>query len=80
MRRCIACRESRAQDELIRFTYADGVIKADKDMKNDGRGFYLCHSRACADTAIRCKAFNRVLRCNVDAANIEKALNEAFEN
>ena len=44
MRRCIACRESKPQDELMRFTF-DGVrVTADPGLKNDGRGFYLCRA------------------------------------
>ena len=80
MRRCIACREPRAQDELMRFTHADGRITADKDTRNDGRGFYLCRSKECAELAIKRKAFNRVLRTNVDAKEIERAINEALGN
>lgn len=80
MRRCIACRESKPQDELLRFTFKDGCVEADKDMKNDGRGIYLCRSKDCAETAVKRKAFNRVLRTNVNAENIERAIDEALGN
>lgn len=78
MRRCIACRESKPQDELVRFTCKDGRIEADTDTKSDGRGFYLCPKRECADLAIKRKAFNRVLRMNVDAESIEKAISQVI--
>ena len=80
MRRCIACRESRPQDELLRFTFRDGCIEADIDTKNDGRGFYLCPKSECAELAIKRKAFNRVCRTNVDAESIERAIDEALGN
>ena len=80
MRRCIACRESRPQDELLRFTFRDGCIEADKDAKNDGRGFYLCPNKECAELAIKRKAFNRVCRTNVDAESIERAIEQALGN
>ena len=78
MRRCIACRESKYQDELMRFTFKDGRIEADRDIKNDGRGIYLCQSRECAELALKRKAFNRVCRTNVDAESIERAIEEAL--
>lgn len=78
MRRCIACRESKPQDELIRFIFKDGCIEADKEMKRDGRGIYLCRSRECAEIAKKRKAFNRVLRTNTDAEITERAIDEAL--
>lgn len=80
MRRCIACRESKPQDQLLRFTFRDGCIEADKDIKNEGRGIYLCRNRECADMALKRKAFNRVLRTNADAEKIERAIDEALGN
>ena len=80
MRRCIACRESKPQDELMRFTLKDGRIVSDKETKEDGRGIYLCRSRECLDIAIKRKAFNRVLRRNVDTKSIEEVINDAFDN
>ena len=72
MRRCIACRESRPQDELIRFTLSGSDIKADEGIRADGRGFYLCRSRECLETAIRRKSFNRACRRSADAEVIRK--------
>ena len=80
MRRCIACRESKPQDELMRFTFRDGVLNADGQVPADGRGFYLCRDRECVDNAIRRKAFNRALRRNVDAKEISDVIEEAFNN
>ena len=74
MRRCIACRESKAQDELMRFTLSGNQITADTDERKDGRGVYLCRDKKCIEQALKHKAFNRVLRTNVDAESIEKAI------
>ena len=62
----------------MRFTYVNGCIEADTDMKNDGRGIYLCPNKECADQAIKRRAFNRVLRTNVDAENIERAISQVI--
>ena len=78
MRRCIACRESKPQDELMRFTLTGNQITADTDGRNDGRGIYLCRDKKCIEQALKRKAFNRVLRTNVDAESIEKAISQVF--
>ena len=78
MRRCIACRESKPQDELIRFTFDGSDVIADKDGKRDGRGFYLCYSADCLETAIKRKAFNRACKRNIDAEQIRTVVEEAI--
>ena len=45
MRRCIGCKESYPQQELIRFTFADGELKIDEEKKADGRGSYICRKK-----------------------------------
>ena len=80
MRRCIACRESKPQDELMRFTFDGTKLIADSGSPNDGRGFYLCRDRECIDNAVKNKAFNRALRRNVDAQDITRVIEEALNN
>lgn len=72
MRRCIGCRQSKPQNELIRFTADGTTVIADTEGKNDGRGFYLCKDRECLETAIKRKAFNRILKCNADTEEIAR--------
>ena len=79
MRRCIACRESKPQDELLRFTLIGDVITADTDIKNEGRGIYLCNDNECIENALKRKAFNRACRKNVDAESIESAIGTALD-
>lgn len=79
MRRCIVCRESKPQDELLRFTLRGDAIEADTDTKNDGRGFYLCNDANCIENAIRRKAFNRACKRNVDTKSIESAIEAALD-
>jgi len=80
MRRCIACRESKPQDELMRFTVQNGGLRADGAIPAEGRGFYLCRDRDCIDAAIKRKAFNRALRRSVDADEVARVIDEAFNN
>lgn len=80
MRRCIGCRQSLPQDTLMRFTLRDGEIVADRDQRNDGRGFYLCRDRKCLEKAIKNKAFNRMLRSAVDTEKIMRVTEEALNS
>ena len=78
MRRCIACRESKPQDELIRFTFDGDTLSADVAEKRDGRGFYLCRSNECLETAIKRKAFNRACKRNVEEGYVRKVVGQAL--
>ena len=80
MRRCIACRESKPQDELIRFVLKGQDPVADTDGRAEGRGFYLCRSAECAKTAVKRKAFNRVCKRNVDEKEISSLIEQALES
>ena len=80
MRRCIACRESKPQDELIRFTFDGKEVKADSGSPSGGRGFYLCRSAECMETAVKRRAFNRICRQNIDTEEIRKVIGQALDN
>ncbi len=42
LRRCVACRRSRPQGELLRFYQTDGVWRFDAARQAGGRGSWLC--------------------------------------
>jgi len=73
MRRCIGCRTSYPQEDLIRFTFDGSSVIADEGGKREGRGFYLCRNEECLAAAIKAKAFNRICRTNVDTDSISAA-------
>ncbi len=80
MRRCIACRESKPQDELIRFVLKDDGPAVDKDGRAEGRGFYLCRSAECAQNAIKRKAFNRACRRNVEENKVRELVGHMLDS
>lgn len=46
MRRCVACRASRPQHELLRLCRGeDGTWRADPDRRAGGRGAWVCKDR-----------------------------------
>ena len=76
MRRCIACRESKPQEELIRFVLKGQDPVVDTDGRAEGRGFYLCRSEECIMTAVKRKAFNRVCKRNLDEKEISSLIGQ----
>ena len=80
MRRCIACRESKPQDELIRFVLNGQDPVADISGKAEGRGFYLCRNAECVTLAIKKKAFNRVCKRNLDEKEISRLVGQVLDS
>ena len=80
MRRCIACRVSKPQDELIRFVLKGQDPVLDIDGRAEGRGFYLCRSAECAKTAVKRKAFNRVCKRNLEESEISSLIEQALNS
>ena len=80
MRRCIACRESKPQDELIRFVLNGQDPVIDLSGRAEGRGFYLCRNAECLKTAIKRKAFNRVCKRNLDEKEISRLVGQVLDS
>ena len=80
MRRCIACRVSKPQDELMRFTFDGSKVIADTGAPRDGRGFYLCGNDECIELAVKRRAFNRACKQNIDTEEIRTVIGQALDN
>ena len=62
-RTCLGCRQVKDKAQLIRFVRSPvGEILADLRGRLPGRGTYLCNSRACIETAVSRKQFDRTFR------------------
>ena len=67
-RRCIGCRRSRPQAELLRIT-AQGPGRA-----QTGRGCYLCRTEACAKAALKTGQIKRALKGKVGDPTLARLL------
>ncbi len=80
IRKCIACGEQKLKKELIRVVKNnDNHVFVDFTGKANGRGAYICRSKACFDLAIKKNAFNRALESKIDDS-VFAALKERLED
>lgn len=70
LRMCIACREHKPLQELIRITYNDrtNTPEPDGDIKNTGRGVYVCKDIQCIRKARKKNVLERHLKCESNDA------------
>ena len=62
-RSCLACRETRDRDRLIRFVLSpSGEVVPDLDAKLPGRGAYTCINAACLAAAVKQRQFSRAFK------------------
>ena len=81
-RTCIACRQSKAQDQLVRYVVApDGALLVDYRHRLPGRGAYTCIDLSCLQAAVSKKQFQRSFsgKCGeVSAEDLQTGLQQAL--
>ncbi len=76
-RLCVACREMREKDELVRITKSkDGAISLDITGKLPGRGAYICRSVDCLGRARKTRALERAFASDISDAVYESLAKE----
>ena len=66
MRQCVGCREMKAKKELVSVVRSpEGEISLDFRGKAPGRGAYVCTQTECLKRAIKSKALERGLDCQI---------------
>lgn len=61
MRMCVACREKKDKQDLIRLVKTNEGIVYDPKKKVMGRGFYLCRDLKCYELLTKKKVLNKLL-------------------
>ena len=56
-RMCVACRQMRPKNELLRIVNTVDGVAVDGTGKLNGRGVYLCRCKECVTKAIKSKGF-----------------------
>lgn len=66
MRQCVGCREMKAKKELVRVVRSpEGEISLDFRGKAPGRGAYVCPQAECLRRAIKSRALEWGLDCQI---------------
>ena len=65
-RMCVACRQMKQKNELIRIVKSDNTVTLDISQKLGGRGAYICKSKECIDTAKKRKALSKHFKMAVN--------------
>ena len=68
VRTCIGCRASGGRSSLLRVVAANGVVVADPSATLAGRGAWLHPTVACAENAVKRRAFGRAFRVSTPLA------------
>ena len=72
VRQCVACREKREKSQLVRVVRTpDGAVAVDARGKMAGRGAYLCKEEACLEKAVKSRALQRALECEIPQETLE---------
>ncbi len=80
MRKCTGCGAVKSKKELIRVLRTpEGEIKIDKTGRANGRGAYICDSKACFDKARKTGAIARSLSVSI-SEEIYESLGTEIEN
>ena len=67
VRTCVACREKRPADEMVRLgVFERSLIVTNKKMNSGGRGCYVCPSERCAEKALRKRLLQKALRTEIE--------------
>lgn len=71
-RTCIACRQTRAKQELVRLVRTpERELVIDEKGKLNGRGAYLCRQRSCWEAAMSGDQIGRALKMQFGDAERE---------
>lgn len=71
-RKCVACRQTRQQNEMLRIARINNEYIIDFDQKLDGRGAYVCKDQKCIDLTIKKRLLNKSFKTNLDVQIYEK--------
>lgn len=66
-RMCVACRNRKPKEELVRIANDNGYAKIDNLKKCSGRAVYVCKNEKCVNLFIKSNAVKRLLK--TDSSN-----------
>ena len=71
-RKCVACRENKQQNEMLRIARIKNEYIIDENHNLDGRGAYVCRNPKCFELTIKKRLLNKSFKTNVNAEVYDK--------
>ena len=78
-RKCVACRQTKKQNDMLRVAKISGEFVLDLKQKLGGRGAYICKDKNCLNLTIKKHLLNKAYKMSVDN-NIYIKLGEYEQN
>ena len=78
-RKCVACREIKQQNEMLRVAKVNDCFIIDEKQKLGGRGAYVCKNNQCISLTIKKKMLNRAFKQNIESS-VYEALGDYEQN
>ena len=80
LRKCVSCGEMKEKKTLIRVIRTkDGEVLVDGTGRQNGRGAYVCRSKACIENAFKRNALKKALNADPGEAVKEELLAEVSD-
>ncbi len=80
VRKCIACRQVKPQNDLLRIAVTASGLFCDPDRLSGGRGCYLCMDSACVKTAFEKNSFARALKKRIPPEDLKTLRDDIEKN
>ena len=71
-RKCVACRNSKHQNDLLRIAKLENSFLIDEMHKLGGRGAYVCKNNQCIQLTIKKRLLNRAFKMNIENSIYEE--------
>ena len=78
-RQCLACRERKNKNELIRFVKQKNLVELDKFNKINSRGAYVCKNKECIKKVEDKNLLNRAFKMQLTNENKQIIFKELKE-
>ena len=79
IRTCIACRNKKSKEELLRIVSENGLAVLDETQKINARGIYICNKTACISKLLKVKDITKCIKIDVSKESICELLRNLGE-
>jgi len=79
IRTCIACRNKKHKEELLRIVAQNGNAVLDNNQKMNTRGIYICNEKTCISKLLKAKDITKCIKIDASKESIVELLRNLGE-